>query len=294
MTDETFPLFDAHMHFSHAYLDHVLASYELYGVAGGINLWLPGFHGSSDFASPFEEFLSALTERGVRQFVSFYWPNWKAFGWQGEAFVEETCRAMRRYAGLGCRGLKVWKDLGMFIFHADGKPATMDDPALEPIWRTAGELDWTISIHQADPSPSFPKLARTGLSREDIYRRRDRVLAAHPEIRFILCHNANDIESVAKWAALLDRFPHCLADMGRDPERYDDRAAVREFLEAYADRIMLGCDLTMPDGRPPDDPWTLEHVYRPWRRRLLGFGLSDDALGKIAWGNGHRLFLSGG
>ena len=293
MADETFPIFDAHAHFSQAYLDQLLASYEQCGVAGGINLWWPDYHGAGDGDSHFADFLATLGRRGLSRFVPFYWPNWRAFGWQPERFVEILCADMRRYAAMGCAGLKVWKDLGMFIVHPDGTPATMDDERLEPVWSAAAELGWTVAVHQADPSPNWAAKTRTGLLREEVFRRRDRVLAAHADLRFILCHNANDIESVQAWADLLERMPNCLADLSRDPLRHDTLADVRAFLEAHADRILLGTDLLMPDDRPPDHEWNLENIYAPWRRRLLSFGLRDEVLHKITWGNGERLFLTG-
>ena len=292
-TETPYPLFDAHMHFSQAYLEAGLASFETYGIGGGINLWGGAFLHGHGFSCDFREFLEIRRRRGLERFAAFYWPPWSEFGWRPEAFVRRLCDDMRRYAALGATGLKVWKDLGMFILHADGTPATMDETALECVWATAAELGWTIAVHQADPSRAFARPTRAGLSREELFERRNRVLSAHPEIRFILCHNGNDVESVAGWAALLEAQPHCLADMNRDPCRHDTVEDVRDFLERYADRILWGTDLGMPQDRPGDDAWCMEHIFNPWRSRLASWGLSDEALHKITWGNGERYFLPG-
>jgi predicted TIM-barrel fold metal-dependent hydrolase len=280
---EHFPIFDAHAHFSQAYLDQALESYEQCGVKGGIVIWP---HHDLDYG----QFLGELRRRRIANWAPFYWPNWKQFGWRPDAFVKDLVADMKRYARQGCRGLKVWKDLGMYIIHPNGRPATMDDKRLRPVWDTAGRLGWTISVHQADPTGGWK--TRTGLSRQEIFQRRDRVLGAYPQVRFILCHNGNDIEGVARFARLLDRFPHVYSDCGRDFHRHDTPADSRAFIEKYADRLMFGPDAGMPDHRPPDFKWNWEECYLPWRVRLAGWGLSEGTFRKFTWENGARLFLT--
>jgi predicted TIM-barrel fold metal-dependent hydrolase len=283
MSDEDFPLFDGHMHFSQAYLDQVIASYTECGVQGGINMWSPDFH---DYA----EFLRLCKERELdKRFVQFYWPDWRVFGNDPEAFVKRLCEDMRRYAELGARGLKVWKDMGMFNRYADDTPVVMDDARLEPVWKTVQEVKWTIAIHQADPTKSFEQRCNTRFTREELFERRDKVIAAHPEITFILCHSGNDIEDCGKFAALLDRFPNVRADLR--PSEIGTPEEYKSFLEKYADRFYLGPDLVMPMERPPDRQWNIEECYQPWRKRLLSYNLSPEAFKKITWANGEQHFL---
>ena len=292
MTDVPDGWFDAHMHFSQAYLGQAIESFKAYGLSGGINLWGGSLMGGYTFPYDFGEFLQLRRERKMERFAAFYWPMWAEFGWRPEAFVKRLCEDMRRYNQLGATGLKVWKDLGMFILHEDFSPATMDDPRLEPVWDAAAELGWTVALHQADPSRNFTRPTHAGLSREEIFQRRDRVLAAHSDVRFILCHNGNDVESVAGWAKLLDEFPNCLSDMNRDPCIHDSLDDVRAFLEQYADRVLWSTDTTMPPDRPGDDPWCVEHIFGPWRERIAGWGLSDETVRKITRENGERCFTS--
>ncbi|MEI7904185.1 MAG: amidohydrolase family protein [Candidatus Firestonebacteria bacterium] len=281
------PLFDGHMHFSHAYFDQILASYDECGIMGGVNLWATAYNGG--YHSDYIEFLKECKKRRLnKRFVQFCWPNWTEFGWQPQVFVKNTCKAMRRYAGLGVRGMKVWKDLGMYIQFEDGAPALIDDERLEPLWKTASELNWTISVHMADPSHNW--VCRTGLTREMIFERRDRVLAAHPKLPFILCHSGNYIESVRKFGALLDRFPNVKSDLS-PLEGNDNLKDIRAFLEKYADRLYLGTDLMMPEDRPPDRKWNIEEYMRPFRLRLSGYGLTKEAYDKITRKNGERDFL---
>jgi predicted TIM-barrel fold metal-dependent hydrolase len=279
MDVEHFPLFDAHAHFTQAYLDQGLASYERCGVRAGIVIHYAHY-------LDFGEFLRALRRRRAANWLPCYWPAWPEFGWRPREFVARLVRDLPRYHRLGCRGLKVWKDLGMFIVHPDGTPATMDDPRLEPVWRTVRELGWWISVHQGDPSARWKTC--TGLTRDEIFRRRDRVIRAHRDIPFILCHNGNDIESVAGFGALLGRHPNAMSGIGRDFPAYDTLPDTQAFVEKYADRLLFGPDTCMPDGRPPDLKWEWEEMNLPWRRRIVGWGLSASAFRKFTWENGAR------
>jgi len=280
---ETFPLFDGHTHFSHMFLDQVMESYRQCGVIGGINIG--GFH-HLDYG----QYLRAMNKAKLDNWTSFYWPSWRPLGYMGSRYVRKVVADMRRFAKLGCRGLKVWKDIGMHIFDANNKPVTMDDKRLEPIWQTAGELGWWISVHQSDPTRCWPW--RTGITREEIWQRRDTVIAAHPGIRFILCHNCNDIESVAKFGETLDRFPNVWSDIGRDFLLHDTLADTQAFLEKYADRLFFGPDQGMPDERPPDFKWNREEYNIPWRKLLVSYGMSDTAFRKFTFENGQKLFMT--
>ena len=58
---EQFPIFDAHTHFTQAYLDQVIACYTRCGVTGGLVL-----HGTMDTrAVSFGEFLIELKQRNL-------------------------------------------------------------------------------------------------------------------------------------------------------------------------------------------------------------------------------------
>ena len=286
---DQFPIFDAHTHFSQAYLDQSLACYARCGVDAGIVIH------SMDHALPFGEFLYELKQRHLlKRWIPCYWPNWSEYGWRPEIFVERLVRDLYAFAAEGCRGLKVWKDLGMFIVHPDGSPATMDDPRLRPIWDTVAQLGLWIWVHQADLSKQFSSQSRTGLSREALYERRNRVIEAYPHIPFVICHNGNDIENVAEFGKLLDRFPNVISDIGRDFLLHDSLADTQAFITRYADRLMLGVDNFMPENRPPDVPWTVNEFYLPWRKRLVSWGLDAETLHKLTWGTGARLFLPRG
>lgn len=289
---EDFPIFDAHLHFSQGHLDEILASYEECGVRAGVNLWgAAGGKFNFMYHGDYEEFLKICRKRGLeKRFVNYYWPNYEGFGAAPEKFVANLCGDLRRFAKLGCRGLKVWKDLGMYIRFADGTPATMDDERLEPVWKTCAELRFGVSIHQTDPSQGWEKNCTTGLSRERLWKCRDAVILAHPEIRFILCHSANYIESVEKFGALLDKLPNANADLC-PLERHNTLEEIRQFLEKYSTRLYVGGDLLMPENRTIDRKWNIEFLYGPWHTRLRSYNMSPETFKNVTWANGERDFL---
>ena len=289
-----FPIFDAHMHFTTAYLDKALLSYKDCGVLAGINLSYPNIIGEQ-----YEEFLKICRKKKLfKKFAQFYWPDWRVFGSRPEYYVKRLVKDMRRFAKLGASGMKVWKDLGMYNFHANGIPAVMDDKRLEPVWNTAAELSWIISVHQADPSTGYlggyKNNSKTGITREEVFERRDRVVAKHPEITFILCHNGNYTEDYNKLTALFVRFPNVHADLcgftkSKDKKYPGNRM---EFLERFSNRLYLGQDLSLPQNKPPDRPWNRDESYVPLKKDLLSYGLSIETFEKITWKNGVNNILN--
>ena len=288
----SFPLFDGHMHYCQPFLDEAMASYGECGVIGGINLWGAAsaqYKGMYYFNGDYAQFLKACRDKGLfYRFAQFYWPDWMGFGLDPRGFVSRLCDDLCRYAELGATGLKVWKDLGMFSRFADGTPAVVDDERLEPVWQTVAKLGLWIAVHQADPGRSFAS-ATTGLTKQQIFAARDRWLAAHRDIRFIICHSGNH-DVPEEFDRLLSTFPHVQADL-RPWQTGGDQQATCALLEKHADRLYIGPDAAMPENRPPDRTWSIECVYRPWRRRLIETGLSPQTLEKIAWRNGVRDFF---
>jgi hypothetical protein len=291
------PIFDGHMHYSQAHLDEILVSLAEGGIEGGINLWGGDLSFGYQYHGAFDEMLRIVRQKKMNSFVQFYWPVWADYLTDGAKFVENLTRDMKRYADLGCKGLKVWKDFGMYFMRADGTPVTMDDPGLEPVWRTAAELGWTIALHQADPSKNWLPGARyqpkTTLTREQIYRARDRVVEAHPEIHFILCHAGNYVESLPRFGEYLDRYRHVNSDLAAAWENWGTEAELWAFLANYADRLYEGTDLMMLEGRPPDRVWNAQFVWRPHREKLARWErhVGREVVQKIAWGNGTRDFV---
>ena len=173
----------------------------------------------------------------------------------------------------------------------------MDDPGLEPVWKTCAEVGWTISVHQADPSrawiPGATFFPKTTLSREDIFRHRDKVIEAHPEITFILCHSLNNIENLGIFDQYLDAHPNVKADLSDAIDSWGTPEQVGRILEKHAPRLFIGIDMGWSEKRPIDRPWDLEFTWTPWQKRLENWKahMSAEAFELIRWGNGQRDYI---
>ncbi|HVE41490.1 MAG TPA: amidohydrolase family protein [Planctomycetota bacterium] len=178
-------------------------------------------------------------------------------------FFDGLVRELRRAAERGARGVKIWKDLGMFIRDESGKLLRIDDPRLDPFWTTCGDLGLVVFMHSADPREYWYPLtlnslhygARTeedqyykipGMPRwEDLIAQRDAVLAKHPKTTFIGAHFASMTLDLSGLAERLDRYPNLHVECGarlRMLGRLNPKA-VRDFFTKYQDRILFGTDI---------------------------------------------------
>jgi predicted TIM-barrel fold metal-dependent hydrolase len=139
----------------------------------------------------------------------------------------------------------------------------------------------------------------------EIWKHQERMLAKHPNTRFVLAHVANMVEDLERSGNLLDRFPNAdvelsarFQDLGRQPY------SARKWLIKYQDRALFGTDGS--PGREIDQFWTPhwrfletddEHFDHPaqmlsargaplqGRWRIYGVFLPDEVLRKIYYQN---------
>ena len=176
----------------------------------------------------------------------------------------------------GAVGVKMWKNIGMDLKGADGEYVMPDDPRLEPIFAMLERQHVVLLGHQAEPLncwlPEDQMTVRSDLeyfrehpqyymyrhpempSHASILAARDRMLAAHPALRFDGVHLASLEWDVDRVATFLDRFPTARVDLAArmvhlQYQAARDRDKVRRFLIRYADRILYGSD----DAYGPDD-----------------------------------------
>ncbi|MFY9821438.1 MAG: amidohydrolase family protein [Thermoanaerobaculia bacterium] len=216
----------------------------------------------------------------------------------------------------GAAGLKVFKDLGMFVKDKDGSRVHTDDPRIDPVWEKCAELRIPVLIHTGEPvafwqpmdrfnerwlelkqfpgrrrdSPQFAPFEQTMAEQHNLFRR-------HPKTVFIDAHLGwlgNDLGRLGK---LLGEMPNVnteigavLHELGRQPR------AARAFLIRYQDRVLFGKDIWEPSEYHTYFR-TLETAdeYFPYYRkrhafwRLYGLDLPDEALRKIYYKNALRI-----
>jgi amidohydrolase family protein len=198
-------------------------------------------------------------------------------------------RELRVASEHGAVGVKVWKNLGLWLRDTSERRIAISDPRLEPLWGTAGELGLPIAIHAGDPPAFFAPLTDDNPRIEELRKHPDWwygggefpslqrlheeleiLVAAHPATRFVGLH-FGCFMSWAEVRRMLATYPNyhvdtaaAIADMGRGEVR-----EVRDIVVDFSDRVIFGTDLLrteaieMPDLGPRR--WELrEYFERHW------------------------------
>jgi len=169
----------------------------------------------------------------------------------------------------GAVGVKMWKNIGMALRDADGSYVMPDDARLEPIIARLARDHIVLLGHQAEPRNCWLPLEQMTVRSDREYFRehpqyymyehpemptqaailaaRDRMLSAHPGLRFDGLHLASLEWNVDRVADFLDRFPTADVDVAArlvhlEYQAASDRQKVRRFLIRYQDRILYGSD----------------------------------------------------
>jgi predicted TIM-barrel fold metal-dependent hydrolase len=264
-------------------------------------------------------FKSAQPDR-YRVFGGVDWSQWATYG---DDFGEWAAERLRAQVARGADGLKIWKNLGLHVRDQHGNLVAIDDRRLDPLWRTAGELNIPVLIHIADPVAFFDPLDRNNERWEELWNHRDwhfagpeyppfmtlmdafaNLIVKHPGTDFIGAHVGCYAENLAWVSALLDRCPNFYVDisarigeLGRQPY------SARRFFVDYADRILFGTD-----AGPRSDMYRIyyrfletDDEYFSYDGRLgsgqgrwaiYGMFLPDDVLQKIYYRNAERLIVN--
>jgi hypothetical protein len=200
----------------------------------------------------------------------------------------------------GAVGVKIWKNIGMSLRDSDGTYVMADDRRFEPIF-TRFEHDHIVLLaHQAEPLNCWLPFDRMTVrsdqeyfrehpqyymfehpempSHETILAARDRMLSAHPALRFDAVHLASLEWDVDKVAGFLDRYPNANVDLAARMVHLEYQAAanpdkVRRFLVRYQDRILYGSDDNYGPG--DSDSRAVADIHAGWLEDWRFLATSD-------------------
>jgi amidohydrolase family protein len=272
---------DAHCHYDASTRARVHHVNRVGGLTAAIHLWDCRWPPARfDESSGWEDLEPALLRCHV--------PDLSNVGAPG--FERALELDLRLAARRGAVGVKVWKNLGLWLRDAGGRRAATSDPRLETLWAVAGELGLPIAVHTGDPPAFFAPLTDDNPRIEELrkhpnwwygggefpslarlHEELEIVVARHPATRFVGLH----FGCFMSWAdvrRMLTSYPNyhvdtaaAIADMGRG-----DVGAVRDIVVDFSDRVIFGTDLLrteaieMPDLGPRR--WDLrEYFERHWR-----------------------------
>lgn len=241
-------------------------------------------------------------------------------------------QAIERAHRDGARGLKILKTLGLYLREniTSGKLVKIDDARFDPMWDTCGQLNIPVAIHISDPiafftptdrfneryeelnnHPDWSFYGKDFPSNAELIAARNRVIARHPNTRFVTLHVGNFAEDLQNVSDNLDRFPNMSVDiaarvgeLGRQP------VTARKFFDKYQDRILFATDATPHGDEFPQQVFNdqmYEIYYRfletsdeyfdyapakippQGRWRIYGIDLPDNILRKVYYENAARL-----
>jgi predicted TIM-barrel fold metal-dependent hydrolase len=274
---------DAHIHV-HGEADHLMARAiaDHFGFLT-INVDYP------DFPSIENQLKDAVSLRrrypGRVAFAgTFSVANFSSPGWTQQA-LDQIDRAVAQ----GAVGIKVWKNIGMVLKAPNGGYVMLDDARFDPLWARIERDGIVLLAHQAEPLNCWLPLDQMTVrgdreyftehpqyymyrhpevpSHDAILAARDRMLEAHPNLRFDAVHLASLEWDVDKVAAFLDRFPTARVDLAArlvhlEYQAAKDRGRVRRFLIRYQDRVLYGSDDAY--GPADSDPAAVSAIHDGW------------------------------
>ncbi|KAB8141853.1 amidohydrolase family protein [Chloroflexia bacterium SDU3-3] len=319
-----FPVIDAHNHlgpefgggWSRRPVEQLLEAMD----AASVQLYvdLDGGWGEHILNERLEKFKARAPER-FRIFGGVDWAQWAE---RGDGFGAWAAAQLRAQAARGAEGLKIWKPFGLHVRDHHGQLAAVDDPRLDPIWQTAGELNLPVMIHVADPVAFFEPLDATNERWEELHAHPDwqfpsppfppflsilealaRLVERHPGTDFVGAHVGCYAENLGWVGALLDRCPNFyvdisarIAELGRQPY------SARRFFLRYADRILFGLDAGIDLAgyqryyrflESDDEYFAYGDGPTPGQGRwqIYGLHLPDDVLERVYRRNAERVIL---
>jgi predicted TIM-barrel fold metal-dependent hydrolase len=308
-----FPFIDVHGHqyrMPNQDLSSVIAAMDTLNM--GIMVNLSGRSGNDLIKS-----VRNIKDHYPNRFVVFANINFNGVG--GDQWTEKKVEQLKKDVANGAVGLKVYKSLGMSNKDSDGNRVAINDPRLDLIWKTCGDLGIPVLIHAADPKPfwepfdknnerwlelkTHPRRKReidNPASWEQIIGEQHAMFKKHLETNFINAHMGWYANDLGKLGDLLDEIPNMnvgigaiIAELGRQPR------FAKKFFEKYQDRILFGKDSWKPEEFPTyfriletaDEYFPYHKKYHAFWA-MYGLDLSDEVLKKVYYKNALNLLPS--
>jgi predicted TIM-barrel fold metal-dependent hydrolase len=299
-----FPVIDIHNHLgklenTEKYLDEM----DKAGVWKCISL---DANSKDDF---YKEHLRVSQSVSKDRFLLFFRPDFSKI--DEPNFGENEAKKLEEAVSMGCRGLKISKQLGLGFKDKTGNFVAVDDPRIEPIWSKCGELGIPVEIHVSDPKAFFTPIDKYNErydelgshpdwsfdgdefpTKTEILDARNSVIKRHPNTIFIGAHFGNlpeDLNVVGEW---LDTYPNFYVDIdARISELGRQPYTARRFFLKYQDRILFGTDTPcnvdayrlyfrfLETDDEYIDPTPAHKLQGRWM--IYGLYLPDDVLEKI-------------
>lgn len=254
-------------------------------------------------------------------FLNFMWIDLEHY--DSKDFPERTEKLIRDSFRRGCRGIKLWKDLSLYMRDIHGRPIRTDDSRLDAVYETAASLEIPVLMHIGDPTAFFrpadrhnerieeleecPEWNFSDRSRymgfEELMEMQENMIRRHPNTTFVIAHVGSYAENLGWVSGQLRRYPNMyvdiaarIAELGRVPY------SAERFFAENQDRILFGTDSTplslgyhgiyyrFLESRDEYFPYHPEdEMPGQGRWAIYGLGLEDEVLKKVYYKNACRL-----
>ncbi|MDY6945461.1 MAG: amidohydrolase family protein [Pseudomonadota bacterium] len=287
----------------------------------------------SDFPPLAQQRSDALALRRAHPDRVAFATTFDAAGSEQPGWEQDVERQLSESLEAGASAVKVWKDIGMQQRDRDGRVVMIDDPRFAPIFRMLEERGSVVLGHLGEPRNAWLPLAEMTIrgdreyftdhpqyhmyshpqwpSYEQQIAARDRMLDAHPRLRFVGVHLASLEWNLQLLAEFLRRYPGAAVDLAARLSHVQlqaslDRAKVRRFFIEFQDRILYATDIAC--AGPKEDSACAVQAHETWlddwrflstpdplyseefAAPVRGLSLPRDVVDKIYSGNARRLF----
>jgi len=267
----------------------------------------------------------ALTEQHPARYAwctTFDLPDFERIPWMRE-YAERVIAELEQDFANGAIACKFWKNIGMEIRKPSGEFLMIDDPLFDPIFDYLARNGLPALMHIGEPlacwlpldenrphygyyahHPEWHMYAKPDYpSHAEIIAARDRMLARHPKLRVVGAHLGSLEYDVDEIAARLDAYPNFAVDTSArmNDLAVQDPETVRQFLTAYAGRVLFGTDIVareplseLPEAERAERVarfeavWQREFAYYETEgtftvanREVRGLGLPADVLDQL-------------
>lgn len=305
-----FPFIDIHSHqfrMPEMDLTTLITDMDQLNLAVMVNL-------SGRSGEPLKKALDNVNANYPNRFVVFANVDFSGVG--EPDWAEKAVAQLKADVAYGAKGLKIYKSLGLRNKDISGNRIAVDDPRLDPIWRTCGELGIPVLIHSADPKSFWDPMdgnnerwlelkTRPRRKRSDtdpapwqqIIDEQHNMFRKHPKTNFINAHMGWYANNLGRLGELMDEMPNMyvgigavIAELGRQPRQ------AKQFFERYQDRILFGKDSWQPKEFPTYFRVLESHdEYFPYYKKyhafwaMYGMDLPDEILKKVYYKNAMKL-----
>lgn len=295
-------------------VEALLETMEAANVAAQVNL-------DGRWGDELEANLDRYDRSHPGRFATFCHVDWSEAR-SGPGFGERLAASLSRSVDAGARGLKVWKDLGLYVRDHDDVLIMPDDERLTRLWEAAADLHVPVLIHTADPIAFFEPVDETNERLEELLEHPDwwygdrsrfpsfddlmasfeRLVRANPDTTFIGAHAGCAADDLGWLERMLATTSNLFADIAaRIPELGRRPRTTRRLMVRHPDRFLFGTDAFPPDVATYRTVFRFletadEHVpYEPdgsqpqGRWAIEGLELPEDVLRAVYAQNALRL-----